>query len=387
MNIRQRGPNVWQCTWDLGRDPVTGKRRRRYEEVEGTRDQAATYWLRVAREIKQGTATTRPTWTVETWVTRWLAIQEPALRPRTLRRYRQHIAHQIIPALGPIPLDRLTPQDIQAAMARWGTTRADGKAGPLAPRTVAHAWQVLRASLAFAVRWQILPRNPADFVSRPRIPRPRAQWWSPADTRRFLEATTGTRWHLAWRLVLETGLRQGEVLGLRWEDIDWEHGWLLVRREIDPKGVVAELKTDHSHRVLALDAGLLAALRQAAEATTGDWIIGTRTNTPVRPRNLARAFTAAQQAAGMPSIRFHDLRHTNASLLLEAGTDPKIVSERLGHSSVAFTLDTYVHARADLQRPAATALAHLLAPPDDVKIGRQPAAATAPAGPEEPRIP
>lgn len=375
MNIRQRGPNVWQCTWDLGRDPVTGKRRRRYEEVEGTKDQVAAYWLKVRQEIRQGTAAVRNGWTVAAWMARWMEVRGPALRPRTARRYQQHITHQINPVLGALPLDRLSPEAIQRAIQQWTTSRADGKPGALAPRTVAHAWQVLHAALDLAVQWQLIPRNPADLVTLPRLARPQVRWWSPVETRQFLQATEGTRWHLAWRLVLETGLRQGEVLGLRWEDVDWDRGWLLIRREIDPQGRVADLKTDHSRRVLALAAGLLDALREAAATASGDWIIGTRTNTPVRPRNLARAFMAAQRAAGVPMIRFHDLRHTNASLLLEAGTDPKIVSDRLGHSSVAFTMDTYVHARADLQRPAAAALARLLESQDAVKKGRQTASA------------
>lgn len=386
MNIRQRGPNVWQCTWDLGRDPVTGKRRRRYEEVEGARDEAAAYWLRVAREIKQGTMAERAPWTVETWMTHWLELKQD-LRPRTARRYRQHVTHQIIPTLGPIRLDRLTPADIQTAIQHWGTHRADGKAGTLAPRTVAHAWQVLHGGLSLAVQWKIIATNPADYVILPRIRRPRPHWWTPEETQRFLAATEGTRWHLAWRLVLETGLREGEVLGLRWEDVDWDRGWLVVRRAVDPRGQEEAPKTERGVRLLALDDAMVAVLRQAHAAAPGDWVVGTRHNTPVRPRNLARAFTAAQKAAGVPLIRFHDLRHTNASLLLEAGTDPKIVSERLGHSSVAFTMDTYVHARTELQRPAAEALGRLLRPDDGVKLGRQSPPGSVGAGEEEPRIP
>ena len=199
--------------------------------------------------------------------------------------------------------------------------------------------------------------------------------WSGAQLAAFLEATSDDRLHGLWHLLALTGMRRGEALGLRWEDVDLEAGRLSVRRALIPNGktvVVSEPKTARGRRVVALDPGTVNVLKaQAArqlqeqpewdEASSDSGYVFTKEDgTPYHPEVVSRFFRQAVKRAMLPEIRLHDLRHTNATLALRAGIHPKVVSERLGHATVSITLDTYSHAIPAMQEEAAARIAELV---------------------------
>jgi integrase len=295
---------------------------------------------------------------------------------------RLHIASVI----GDLKLAKLTAADLQALYANRLATPArrrrrgepqDAPARPLSATTVRYIHAVVHHALEDAVRWGLLVRNVADAVEPPRRGRGELVVWTAEEVRRVLRAAEGDDLEALWRLALTTGMRRGEVLGVKWSDLDWEAGALAVQRRLG-RGETARLtedepKTPTSRRRIALDAATLAALkrhraRQAehrlklGEAYTDRGYVFTGTfGAPLHPNVLYRRFAALIARAGVRPVRFHDLRHTSATLALALGVHPKIVAEPLGHSSIGMTLDLYSHVSADMQRQAAEAIAGALA--------------------------
>lgn len=365
MNIRERSPGVWQCVWLEGKDPITGKWKRRWETVEGTKAEAEAYWYRIRRQIDQGTAIDRTTATISDWMAEWLTRHPRPLRPRTKENYQDLIQAHIIPALGHIRLQELRAPMVQSAIERWRVTPRKGqktKTGEppllLSARTVRYCYDLLRMALDQAVQWQLLERNVARMVTPPPTgKRVREEWWSADDAAKFLAATRETRWGLLWWLTLMTGLRLGEIRGLQWTDIDWTAKTVTVHRTLDRKNQPGPPKTAKGHRTLVLDDGTMEFLRERHQSAAADWVIATKNGTPVGDRNVGRAFQRAIEKVGVPDIPFHSLRHTNGSLLAEGGEDDRIIADRLGHTQISFTKQVYIHAAVERQRVGANRLA------------------------------
>ena len=363
MNIRKRGEHLWQCVWLVSKDPATGKWTKRYETVESdSEEKVKAYWYKVREEIDRGTAINPNGLTVGAWLEEWLKLKAGQVRPSTLESYRHLVTDHLVPALGTVRLQDLRAPAIQQAIQAWrATPRKGGKpnapAQSLSDRTVRYCFAILSMALGQAVKWQLVERNVAELVDPPAAADPPRTWWTVEDAARFLAATRSTRWGLAWHLTLHTGLRKGELLGLQWTDVDWDAGTLTVRRTLDRHQQPGPPKSRHGERTIALDPDTLALLQQAKRHTQAIWVFATKNGTPVSGRNLSRAFTAALKRAAVPPIRFHGLRHTHASLLVEAGENARVVADRLGHGQVSFTLQVYVHARSEAQRQSATALA------------------------------
>lgn len=362
MNVRPRGPNLWQCVWLVGKDPATGRWKRRYETVEGTQAQAEAYWYKVRREIDRGTAIDPSGVTVGEWLEQWLAMRKTQIRPQTWDRYRGLVRNHLIPTLGSTRLQDLRVPAVQSALEHWqATARGDGKPGRISSRSVRYCLQVLQAALDQAVKWQLVERNVATLITPPRLEPIGRTWWSIDQVGRFLTATEHTRWGLIWRLALMTGLRRGEILGLQWTDINWETGTLTVQRAMNRYNKPGPPKTAQGKRTVALDKDTLSALREAHQRSAhGVWVFETRNGTPINARNLSRAYYQAIAQAQVPSIRFHDLRHTHASLLLAEGENLRVIADRLGHSQVSFTAQTYTHVLTEAQRVKTEALAKRL---------------------------
>lgn len=243
--------------------------------------------------------------------------------------------------------------------------------------------EVLHAALRQAVRWQLLVRNPADAVEPPRPPRRELQVPDAAEVRDLLAAADGTPYGPLVRLAVLTGMRRGELLGLRWGDVDLDAAVLHVQQSaqrITGQGMIfRQPKTRLSRRSIALSPVAVALVRQhrrrqaetrllAGSAYEDQGLVFTSgLGSPVEPGNLLRGWSKIVAVAGAPHVRFHDLRHAHATLLLRQGVHPKIVSERLGHASIAITLDTYSHVVPGLQEAAAAQLDALLADPDATK--------------------
>jgi integrase len=287
------------------------------------------------------------------------------VRQSTHERYEYAINPHITPALGRIKLKDLTP-----AQVRWFyRQRLDSG---LAPATVHKMHVVMHKALKAAVSDGLIPRNPTASLKLPRIIREEIDPLDQEEARRLLTAACGDRLEALYVLALNTGMRQGELLALKWEDVDLERGVLRVRRTLSRRNnvyVLDEPKTKKSRRTIRLTAGAATALevhisrqlegmeRMGSLYQPGGLVFATTTGTIINPSNLRnRSFKPLLKHAKLRPIRFHDLRHTCATLLLSKDVNPKVVSEMLGHSSVSITLDIYSHLLPDMQEKAARAL-------------------------------
>lgn len=288
------------------------------------------------------------------------------------------VEKQVIPRLGGIPLQKLTPGHLNAAYADMlASGRRDGRGG-LSPRTVRYAHTVMRKALADAVKWSRLARNAADSADPPSAKAAKAkamETWSADELRAFLASVRSDPLHSAFFLSATTGMRRGEVLGLRWRDLDLGAGRLAITQTLiapDYKLQFSEPKTDKGRRAVDLDPATVEVLRthkkrQLEERLAfgpgyaeNDLVFRRADGSPVHPYQFSQAFGRRTKDAGLPKIRLHDLRHTYATLALRAGEHPKVVSDRLGHSSIAITMDTYSHAVPGMQRESAARVAALI---------------------------
>ena len=300
------------------------------------------------------------------YLERWLEDSVRGnVKVTTHQSYASLVTLHLSPTLGRTKLSALAPVHVQRLY------RAKLDEG-LAPKTVKYIHTTLHRSLKQAVRWGLVPRNVAAEADPPRVRTPEMRPLSPTQARTLLNAAKGDRLEALYVLAVTTGMRQGELLGLKWEDVDLASGVVRVRRTLTlAKGGprLTEPKTKGSRRSIKLTTGALEALERHRErqenqrSSSGDnwkdWglIFCTRRGTPIRRDNLHdKYWKPLLRRAGLPDIRFHDLRHTCATLLLTRGVHPKIVSEMLGHSSIAITLDTYSHVIPGLGEAAARAM-------------------------------
>lgn len=376
------GSTTYSKTLNLGNDPVTGKRRQTRLSAKTVRE-LKRLWADAIGRVEDGGYIEPARTTFGEYLTHWLATYaKHNVRPTTYRSYEQLIRRHIIPELGRTPLQKLQPVQLQAFYnAKLAGGRADGNEGGLSPRTVRYLHTIIRESLHQAMKWQLVSRNVADMTEPPRSRRPQIATWDADQSRRFLDLCADDGYGAVWTLAITTGLRRGELLGLRWQDVDLAKKTLHVRRAVVEVGsalVIQEPKTSSGRRAVQLSPAAIAALREHRvrqnehRLSIGpawqdqDLVFATATGGPIAPRNLIRRFKELTQAANhelpegdprrLPTIRFHDLRHTHATILLKEGTHAKIVSERLGHANIGITLDTYSHVLPDMQREAAESI-------------------------------
>lgn len=301
--------------------------------------------------------------TVEEYVSRWLEDSARGnIAPRTYHNYRLQLNKHIIPALGKYKLDKLAPPQIQRL---YRSKLDDG----LSPSSVRYIHAVLHRSLEQAVKWQLIPRNPADSVDPPKIRQEELEPLDAEQARRLLQEARGDRLECLYVVSLTMGLRCGEALGLKWSDIDLDEGTLRISRQLqrmrDGGGLVFSEPKNASRRTVDLPERTLEALklhrkRQAEEKLSAssyeddELVFATTRGTPLDAQNMVnRSFKPLLERAGLPDIRFHDLRHTCATLLLGRGVHPKMVQHLLGHATIAMTLDRYSHWVPSMGRQAA----------------------------------
>jgi integrase len=339
--------------------------------------QAAMNKLLVAVEQHNYTAPTKAS--VKEYLTKeWLPAVKSTIRPSTYGSYVQHVDCHVVPHIGTVKLQKLSGSQVNALYAKLAETgRKDGKTG-LSPMTIHHVHACLHKACKDAVRWGHISRNPLDAADPPRKKSDgtkEMRTWTKEQVKAFLEAMKDERLSPLWHTIAMTGMRRGEAIGLRWSDVDLEGGRLAVRRALIPNGrdvVVSEPKTIKGRRVIALDPGTVEVLKaQAArqldeqkewdEAWVDSGLVFTLENgAALDPESVSRYFRLAVKQSMLPQIRLHDLRHTHATLALQAGIHPKVVSERLGHATISITLDTYSHAIPAMQEEAATLIAGLV---------------------------
>ncbi|MDQ2960404.1 MAG: site-specific integrase [Candidatus Dormibacteraeota bacterium] len=362
--IRHRADGRWEARIST----EDGRRR----SVFGRTKEAAAQQLRNATLARDRGVLEAPSKeTVGTYLSGWLAGAQPSLRPMTYQSYESIIRTQLIPRLGRTPLARLRPHHIQGI-------EGEMLAAGLSPKYVRNVHGVLHRALDRAVQWHQIAANPADGVDLPQRRVRTMSALSPEEARTVLEAIETDPLCALWTLMLTTGLRQGELLALRWRDVDLEAGRLavtgnsvrLTRRTRDALGVPSaepvrgEPKTARSRRVVEMPAIAVQALRQHRQDCA---VVSLAGLIFTRPDGRALAvptvydrWRAMLKRAGVPVVRPHDARHTTATLLLGEGVHPKLVSEMLGHATVAITLDLYSHATPAMHREAARTLDALL---------------------------
>lgn len=355
----------WRIRWELPRDPVSGRRRQGSKVVRGSkRDAQRELALREA-EVLTGAFTDPRRVTVEAFVAEWLPVVEGSVKPTTLEAYETKLRNAC-EFLGPQTLSKLTPA---------GLTRAyTAMLGRWSPQTIRHIHRVMHRMLQDAVRWRLLRVNPATLATTPRVPRRRKPTWTAEELHAFLENVKGDEWESLWRVAATTGMRRGELLGLRWPYL--HEGALTVAGSLVATSggplLQEESKNASSHRRIALDSETSRLLgvrrRKVAEdrMLLGDayedhglvwcWEDGK----PIDPRLATKWFKRHAAAAGLPAIRLHGLRHTWATLALQSGVPAKVVSDRLGHSNIHVTLDTYTGHVPELDEDAAHTVAGLI---------------------------
>jgi len=339
--------------------------------------QAAMNKLLVAVEQHNYTAPTKAS--VKDYLMKeWLPAVKATIRPSTYNSYVQHVDCHIVPHIGTVKLQKLSGSQVNALYAKLAETgRKDGKTG-LSPMTIHHVHACLHKACKDAVRWGHISRNPLDAADPPRKKgdgTKEMRTWTKEQLRAFLGAVADERLCSLWHTIAMTGMRRGEAIGLRWSDVDLENGRLSVRRALIPSGrevIVSEPKTIKGRRVIAIDPGTVEVLKaQAArqldeqkdwdEAWVDSGLIFTLENgAALDPESVSRYWRQAVRKSMLPMIRLHDLRHTHATLALQAGIHPKVVSERLGHATISITLDTYSHAIPAMQEEAAALIAGLV---------------------------
>lgn len=357
-SIYQRADGKWTGKISLGYDPATHKRLRKVVYGRTKQDVRAKLTELLSKTDRGVTVNTRSQ-SVASFLNHWLNdVAKHKVRPSTYRSYEQIVRNHLIPGLGTYSLDKLTPQVIQKFINAKAETGI----------SVEHLRRVLRAALNQAMRWELIVRNPATLVSAPKKAKFEFQYLDVEQSRLFLEAVSNTPHETLFKVAIAVGLRLGEALGLQWSDIDFENRTLHVRNQlqrVNGKLKLVEPKTSKARRTIALPAFAIDSLRShkarqlemslfnADVWQKNDFVFTSSIGTPADPRNLRRTLHRIVEDHNLPKLRFHDLRHTCATLLLAQGTDARTIMETLGHSQITLTMNTYSHVMPSLKRDAA----------------------------------
>lgn len=319
--------------------------------------------------------------TLAEFLDEWMLVRQSRLQPYTVRSYRQSIRCYLLPHLGDLRLDELDVRTLDRTYAQL--LHSGGKDGkPLAPRTVQYAATILRTALEHALKTGLLERNPAAHATKPRFDHQgddpalkELNVWTAADVRTFLEKIDGEQFEAIWVLAVCTGMRRGEVLGLRWEDVDLVERTIHVRRAISVvkgEGRLKSTKNSRSRSIRIEDRAVRALVaqrtRQLEERATckGRWrdewglVFTYADGSFINPDTISMAWRNLVRQLDLPVIRLHDLRHTHATLMLQAGVPIKVVADRLGHSEISVTLDTYMHVLPAMDADAVDRFSRLL---------------------------
>jgi len=354
-------------TWSAIATLPDGRRKHIYGK---TRDQVRRKLAEILHALQNGSFTDARGKTLGDFLDQWLAdVVKPRVRAWTFTGYEVHVRRHIKPVLGRVPLEKLSPQHVQHLLNR---KLEEG----LKPKSVRYLRGTLRTALNEAVRWGLVSRNAAALVDGPRVERFDIQPFTPAEARVFLDSIAGERLEALYSVALTMGLRQGEALGLRWQDVDVELGYLRISKQLQRVHGAPQLvepKTARSRRTLAMPPMITKSLeqhrvRQRQERSNAgnrwaetDLVFASTEGKPLDGTAISKGFHRLLERAGLQQRRFHDLRHSCATLLLVQGVSPRVVMDLLGHSQIGLTMNTYSHVIPDLRRDAADRMQDLLA--------------------------
>ncbi|MBI4006566.1 MAG: site-specific integrase [Gammaproteobacteria bacterium] len=361
-HIRKRGKK-WCFIIDLGHD-LNGKRDQKWYSGFRTKNEAEKKLVEVIHELNTGAYIEPSKISVAEFLDKWLNVIRGNVARKTWERYAEICKHHINPYIGHLSLNKLQPAHISDLYSRLlESGRKDGKGG-LSKRSVLHVHRVFREAMHQAIRWRVRGHNPCDAVDPPRPAKTERLTFTTEETLSLLVRAKGSRTYLPILIAVTTGMRRSEIIGLRWKDIDLDKGRLSIRQSAEQTkahGIqFKEPKTSKSQRMISLPMitidgfsqhrieqakiFLQTGKRLSADGLVFDSPIGLYT-----PDQLTSEYRRFVKKHGFKHVTFHDLRHTHATHLLEQNIHPKIVSERLGHSTIALTLDTYSHILPNMQ--------------------------------------
>lgn len=365
------GQNATAGTWFITYDePRAADGRRRQRKKSGFKSQrgAERYLTSALASIDQGSYVSTDSGTVGQFLLDEFLPSQGHLRASTRRTYEGYLRNRIVPGIGQVQLGDLRPSHLQRLYA-------DLVAAGLSPQTVRHVHAIVRRAFNRAVDWGRLPLTPVRGLDLPRTHRRELRTWSPTEAKTFLQSVAGDRDGALYTVLLTSGLRRGELLGVRWADVRWHDNALQITQQLVQSGKELHIgppKTRRSERVVALDDNTMQVLRQhrAKQAeeqlawgpgyTTSGLIFTREDGSCCIPSSVSRRWLTLQEGLDLPRLRLHDARHTHATLALEAGVPLTVVSERLGHSTITLTANTYGHVRPAVAREAADKVGGLL---------------------------
>jgi integrase len=372
---RKDGKYVAEVTiWD-----ASGKRKR-VKRSSRTKTEARERLNELQELMKGGVDLLSGDSLLKDYLERWLEDSvKPSVRQKTYEGYESICRVRIIPRIGRTKLSKVTPallQNLYAELSKSG----------LSPRSVGHTHRCLHRAFEVAIKWNLLARNPCDVAEPPRVKRSEMKTLTREQLRLLLDGTAGERYHTLYLLAATTGLRLGELHGLKWSDIDLQNGRLFVRRSLQQTRlglIFEEPKTSSSRRSVELTERAIAGLkdhrrRQAEERLSlgpawedNDLVFPNEIGQPKDPSTASSHLKLVLSRLGLPRIRFHDLRHTFASLLLQSGESPKVIQEILGHEDVTLTLNVYAHTIPQMQSRATRTMESIVSQDDFAAAGGQ----------------
>lgn len=363
-HIYKRG-STYTYVVTMGYDEMTGKRKQKSKGGFKSSREAQKALNKVLVEIEEGSFVEPSKETLGAFLDSWLEGKKMNLKESSYMLYERFIHTYIIPHLGNVKLDKLKPTHIQKLYSSMAETHKS--------TTINKVHKILKASLDQAVKFGFLKQNPVLYVEKPKETKAPVAVWDEKQVQHFLQIAKKSRYYIVFLLAVATGMRRGEILGLRWQDIDFDNRILSVSQTLSAQNkLLPTAKTASSQRSIDLDTNTIAELRehrvrvlkekvrQGDAYNDFDLVCCSVTGKPTQNENIWRVWTDYVKQSGLPRIRFHDLRHTHATLMLKAGIHPKVVSERLGHANVGITLNTYSHVVKGMQKEAAQKIGDML---------------------------
>ena len=367
-NIRKRKGGCWEGRYTAGHDLEAGKPI--YKNVLG-RTQGEANPKAAIEEIKGLDVTMMGKYIVGAWMDKWFKnYAKIKVRSSSHHAYQGYIDNHIKPDIGEVPLEKLTSLELQKVCKKLLNSgridRVESKRQPrgLSPKTVRNICQVIASAMKPAKEKKIIATDPTEGCALPKLEHREMKTLSVEQLASFLREAKESGVFEMYYVEMATGLRRGELLGLKWEDIDLEQGDLRVKRQIariNGEVIEAPLKTKNAYRTLPLAEDTIVVLKQQRKKVgSSPWVFPSPTGGPISPDSVLHMLHRVLKRAGLPKVRFHDLRHTFATLALQNGVDIKTVSGMLGHFSAGFTLDTYAHVTTAAQKEAAKAMERVL---------------------------
>lgn len=378
-HIEKRSEKSWTIVIEYGKDPSTGKRKRFKKAFRGSKKDAEREMARLLTEVEQGLFIEPSKMTVAEFFQKWLTDYAKAnVAPRTYHRYEEIVLKSIIPNLGQLPITKLKPLHVQNYYTKMLTEGRAGRTGGLSPTTVLQHHRIIHKALEMAVKWLIVPRNIADAVEPPKKVKKEMKVLTVEQVTYMLQEAAKTQFFPQIVLAIYTGMRRGEIYGLRWQDINFENGTITINQAaqyIPKQGLSSKLPKNEKSRVVDVPDIVIKILKQVKAKQNEDrlaagenWkdkeglVFTDKNGGRLHPDSISSWFPDWLEEIKLPRIRFHDLRHTYASLVLNDGADLKVVSANLGHASVGFTGDIYAHLMPGKQKQIAQRLQEKITP-------------------------